>query len=329
MIISANSHIISVNLLIGNNNNLKTSDKSIKPMEKPSYFLMPRDFVFPHENFPLGVKKITDQTEHSYHVHEDFSELVVIGRGHAVHLIDDVEYPIGPGDVFVILGDRIHAYTGIRGDFEINNILFDWKKLDMPLYDLERCTGFQVLFNIDPQSREKNRFENRFRLNAAQLSAVREIIDEMELVLNSSEQGYQFRAITSFYRLINNLVVNYSQVETVLGLHSIPHLLGELVSCMERDYARPITIEEMCRRTNMSRANLFRQFKRYFQETPLTYLQGIRMEQATRLLLNSELSMGEIAGMTGFSDGTYFARQFRASTGFRPGEFRKEFQPEK
>jgi len=297
-------------------------------MKKPQIGLMPRSFVFNNPAFPLGVKKITQQGEYDYHQHESYGELVIISRGHAKHLIEESTYPVGPGDVFVIRENRVHAYADVSKDIQINNILFDWENLKLPRFDLETCPGYQFLFKIDPQSTEKDRFTHRFRLNSAQLTAVMSIVDDLNITLTKMTAGYQFKAITLFYRLLDILIEYYDHAKTPTVYDTIPHRLGELVSRMEKDYAQALTVEQMCRLTSMSRAGLFRQFHKYFQDTPLNYLQGIRLEHAAQLLLESEMTVSEIAGLTGFADSSYMARSFRRQNGISPRDFRRKYRQE-
>ncbi len=301
MIISKNRTIVSIN-------------------KNSSHDVMPRNFVFKSPDFNLGVKKITEQAEYNYHVHEDYRELVIISHGHANHIVDGLEYPIGPGDVFVIGEGQVHAYSKPK-DIQINNILFDIKPLRFELYDLEKCPGFQFLFNIDPNSTNKDRFSRRFRLDSQNLTAAMKLVDHLEDMLDKHPTGYRFRSIGLFHQLLELLVDAFqgkSEHE-----QTIPYLLSKLISRMEENYQTAFKIEQMCDMTNLSRAVLFRQFKRYFNETPQNYLNRIRIEHASQMLLSSEKNIEEIAAATGFSDGVYFARRFRAATQMTPSRFRE------
>ena len=324
LIISVTDNIISHSSTENYNNTIKISDNIIKMTFAPSYFIMPRDFVFRSGTFPLGVKKINDQDNCDYHIHEDYYELVVISKGHATHIIDGMRYAVGPGDVFVILDGCIHAYDDIQ-DIEVNNVLFDWKKLNLPLYDFDTLTGFQFLFKIDPQSKEKNRFDQRFRLNANQLAETMNLIDLLDQELLHESPGYRVRSISLFYQLLLRLVGNYSYQAPDSGRDTIPHRIGELVSSMEKDCSQPFSVQDMCRRTNMSQAGLFRQFQKYFHDTPLNFLQNIRLEHAAQMLINTDLTVSEIAMMTGYADSSYFARKFKESNGVTPKDFRSRF----
>ena len=53
------------------------------------------------------------------------------------------------------------------------------------------------------------------------------------------------------------------------------------------------------------------------------YLIGIRISEAKRLLINTELSVAEISKSVGYLNIPYFIRVFKADTGYSPGEYRK------
>ncbi|MEI8248779.1 MAG: AraC family transcriptional regulator, partial [Lentisphaerota bacterium] len=107
---------------------------------------------------------------------------------------------------------------------------------------------------------------------------------------------------------------------------SAPHLLGKLAGEMERYPTHKFTIEDMCIRTNMSRAVFFREFKKYYHATPLDYLLRLRIQRASGLLVNTVMNISEIALECGFSDSSYFTLQFRRQAGVAPKQFRQGFQ---
>lgn len=68
-----------------------------------------------------------------------------------------------------------------------------------------------------------------------------------------------------------------------------------------------------------------RLFRARYQTTPLQYLLASRIEYSKNLLsvYKDELTIGEIAYMSGFSDPLYFSRMFKQLTGFSPKVFIK------
>lgn len=61
-------------------------------------------------------------------------------------------------------------------------------------------------------------------------------------------------------------------------------------------------------------------------EPPARYVMRLRMEEACRLLVETRLKAGEIAGILGFSDPLYFSRRFRLEMGVTALEYRQSHQ---
>ncbi|MNR53209.1 Melibiose operon regulatory protein [compost metagenome] len=69
-------------------------------------------------------------------------------------------------------------------------------------------------------------------------------------------------------------------------------------------------------------AQLERHCKRVFQLTPRQMIHKARLEEASRLLLETEQPITEIALRCGYTDHSAFSRQFRALTGLSPSQYR-------
>lgn len=72
-----------------------------------------------------------------------------------------------------------------------------------------------------------------------------------------------------------------------------------------------ITLEELARHAAMDKFHLLRVFKDAFGMPPLQYQRQLRMHQATRLIMHSELSIFEIAASVGYASVTAFTRAFK------------------
>jgi AraC family transcriptional regulator len=68
--------------------------------------------------------------------------------------------------------------------------------------------------------------------------------------------------------------------------------------------------------------HLSREFHKHFQMTIGEYIRKRRIEHASELLSNSELSMAEIASICGFSDQSHFCSLFKKHSGMTPAKFR-------
>jgi AraC family transcriptional regulator len=73
--------------------------------------------------------------------------------------------------------------------------------------------------------------------------------------------------------------------------------------------------------------HLSREFHRHYHMTIGEYIRKRRIEHASELLSNSELSLAEIASTCGFSDQSHFCALFRKHSGMTPAKFRDVSAP--
>jgi AraC-like DNA-binding protein len=86
---------------------------------------------------------------------------------------------------------------------------------------------------------------------------------------------------------------------------------------------RPITLLETADFVHLTPNYLCRLFKEHTRETPMGYLQGVRMREAESLLSLTDLPIFTIAAKLGYEEPSYFARVFRSVYGVSPLAYRK------
>lgn len=84
----------------------------------------------------------------------------------------------------------------------------------------------------------------------------------------------------------------------------------------------PVQIAVMAVKLNLSTSRLRHLFKKEFGISPGSFLKLVRLRRAEQLLLNSFLSVKEIACLVGLSDVSHFVRNYKAAYGKTPSETR-------
>ncbi len=92
---------------------------------------------------------------------------------------------------------------------------------------------------------------------------------------------------------------------------------------IEKQYHRPLKMEEVADKLFISEKYLCRLFKEEMGMSPKAYCGQIRMKSAANLLLESRLSVAEVAATTGFSSATRFSQAFTKYYGASPTAFRE------
>jgi YesN/AraC family two-component response regulator len=90
------------------------------------------------------------------------------------------------------------------------------------------------------------------------------------------------------------------------------------------NYTRKISLQEIAGASGLSAPYFSSIFKEEMGENLSTYLNRLRVEKATALLTESNLSLNEIALACGFEDQSWFSKIFKSHTGISPGKFREQ-----
>jgi transcriptional regulator GlxA family with amidase domain len=91
---------------------------------------------------------------------------------------------------------------------------------------------------------------------------------------------------------------------------------------LQDNYYRQVKVSEVATRFDMSVRNFNRRFKNATEQSPLQYLQGVRIEIAKDLLQTSNLNVSEVADKIGYQDVGYFTALFIKLLATSPREYR-------
>jgi len=94
---------------------------------------------------------------------------------------------------------------------------------------------------------------------------------------------------------------------------------------LERHLASPIQLEQLAEHFALSLRNLIRRFKDATGQTPMQYLQELRIEKAKLLLETGQDAFEQITLQVGYEDGNSFRRLFKQRVGLAPSAYRKRF----
>ncbi len=140
-----------------------------------------------------------------------------------------------------------------------------------------------------------------------------------EFIKLRSSGSSQNMAALLFHRFaIDCRILNSQQEQKKLTpVHQLKHIL-------DGDLAEEFILNKYAAEHNFSSEHLIRLFRNEFATTPQAYRLRRRLNEARQLLLYSELTIKEIAGMVGFSDQYSFSHSFKTHYGQSPQQFRKE-----
>ncbi len=274
---------------------------------------------FHPDGFPLAVERRDPQEPFGPHTHE-FSELVIVTGGHALHVTGRESWPIGTGDVFVIGGPRAHEYRDMQ-KLRLINILFRPENLRLELWDLPTLPGYHALFTIEPAMRQQRKFNSRLRLDPKELGVVTGHVEALEHELRTRTPGFAFAANATFMQIVAFLSRCYSRSRSPDARAVLR--IASAISHLEAHFDEPLDLDALAKLAHMSKRSFLRAFQSAVGSAPIAHLITLRLSRAATLLRRFDEDITSAAFKTGFNDSNYFARQFRKAFGLSPRDYRK------
>ena len=284
------------------------------------------------EDAPLFINRVTVETVYSpdtalsqLHIH-DFVEVSIVTAGRGIHRTPDGCAECNPGDTYVIGAGVPHAYFATEDGERptVCNLVFDPADLfegeaadpDSPRF----CYG---LFREDPLT-------VYVMLTSRTLEDVERTVTRMEKELDRRRPEWEM-AVKSY--LVNLLIMmgRYASQRELPASAPRPkeRLLAMSVmrTVMESFSDQTLTLESIAASLYISKSYLCRIFSRVTGESFGDYLRRVRLEQACRLLRETELTAEQIVYACGLRDIPTFYRVFKARMGMTPNAYRQAEGP--
>ena len=146
---------------------------------------------------------------------------------------------------------------------------------------------------------------------------------EITAILEKPEDFNRLDLIGQVYCLCAALLRDLKTGETRSKRNELERIAPAL-RLVQTNYTDNLTIEDACRETGLSPGNFCTIFKNAVGTGFHTYLNRKRTENAGLLLKQTDLSVDEVASLSGFSDIKTFYRVFKKETGTSPLNFRRK-----
>ncbi|WP_059102639.1 response regulator transcription factor [Shouchella shacheensis] len=122
---------------------------------------------------------------------------------------------------------------------------------------------------------------------------------------------------TELELLIENTILQLSSKQEVKNT-----LINDVLAYIEREYMNDLSLKVLGQTFYMNAIYLGQLFQKEVGVSFSDYVNRLRLDQAKRLLLTTNEKAGAIGKKVGYSDATYFYKQFKKQMGITPNEYR-------
>lgn len=133
-------------------------------------------------------------------------------------------------------------------------------------------------------------------------------------------------SLPDLYDLVHGMAYNYAvKMKLVLKEKKKSPRLARMVSYIEDHLNEKIELADIARHVNVSRTYASAIFKEELGITISEFILKERMLEAKRLLRETDMTVSAIADSLAFCSQSYFTKNFSATQGMTPAEYRKSF----
>lgn len=256
-----------------------------------------------------------------WHWHEEL-ELGYIQEGVSKILTIGAEYTIRQGDGFFINSNVMDMkQNGMPGTrtLEINHIFH-------PVF----LSGhFKSRFEkkyLDPVTKNRQIEVHVIRRGHPSSDRILKNLYRLRELQDSPDTEFQTRNILSeTWLLLLDELRDHPGERPQMGVEQRDRSRS-MIAYIHQNYEKKLTLSEIARAAGVSEREASRCFKKSTGQSPVGYLIAFRLNEAKKLLRESDLSITEIGLRCGFSDSAYFGKVFRAAYGITPGTYRANGQ---
>lgn len=266
-----------------------------------------------------GKIQILRLTPREYTHQHIYFELVYVLRGSAKRKMPDATIGVAAGDYYVANPLTAHGYEDIQ-DFEIISCLFLPEYIDRALADCpsissllsNRILRFGVPVDIPIADRVFHDADG----------SVRRIIKNMEREHAECRTGY----MEMLRCYLTQLLVHAARASETRFPHDA---VTKVMEFLKVHYAEPLCLETLSTLVGYTPQYLSSLFSDEVGMSIQIFLQRMRIEEACRLLSQTNLSVTEVAASVGYQDTRHFSKVFRRHQIISPREYRKTAEADK
>lgn len=265
------------------------------------------------ESFFLVLNHFNAKFDFPIHYHPEF-ELNLVLNSSGKRIIGDSIEDYGDIDLVLVGSNTPHGWTGESNEAHVVTIQFH------PDFLCEKALSRKLMHPIKEMldsSKQGIKFSRKATTNL------------IERIINLTKiQG--FDSILEFLSILYHLSISEDQIALSSSSYvgqvdtSKSRRIKIVNEYLYKNLDSQITLVDVANIVNMSPSAFSHFFKRRTQRSFSSYLTGLRVGYAAKLLIETEKNVSEICFESGFNNVSNFNRSFRSQRGCTPTEFRSQ-----
>lgn len=248
-----------------------------------------------------------------------------IVKGCGIWTIGTSEYPIEPGDIFLLNNSEYRAIHTVYPPDQLVMEVIDFEPQLVWLNDGGFLGESLLRIFLD---RDQNPYGNRLPRSAPVSLEIHDLLDQLA---EEAASARPYSSHMSIVKLLNVLVLLQRACYPgdsggpcpPCSAERIPESMQLIIRHIHEHACDTVTLQQLAKLTHLHPSYISRTFKRYSGLGLNDYTTKLRIKKAVGILRDSDKSVIEIALLCGFNNSSNFYKAFRKITGRTPGVYRK------
>lgn len=240
----------------------------------------------------------------SMHEHDHLCELLLVSQGAGIYMIDGRRYTAQKGNLIIYNSRTVHDEFGGSGSnlvtycIAIGGLHIDGLPADHLLPD-----GY------------------------CPVQPLRQHFAEVQSLFDAIEKEAKSHAEIANYltmALITKLAA-FLREEGLQEEQQTPTLAAKARAFIDKNYKEAIRLGDIATATHTNAYYLSHLFKAEIGLSPMKYVILRRIGEAQNLLINTDMTITQIAAQVGYNNSNYFQNVFKGALDMTPGEYRRKW----
>lgn len=266
--------------------------------------------------FFIEKQKVKGLYNMSYRHYHDAYEIYYLLQGERNYFIKDRTYTVAKGNlVFININDLHRTLDSEKNKIFYERILINFKKEF--LYDIltpEIKKQISALLNLS---------SGIIAMDFEETSLIEDLLFKMLKEEKNKSINSEIYIKTLLLQLLILLNRCSSKYANTYEMEQKNENIFKIVRYLNENYANKISLHILSELFFISESHLSRSFKKVTGFNIMTYINVLRVKEAQKMLLNSNLNITEIAYTIGYDSITHFERVFKSFTSVSPLKYRK------
>ena len=274
---------------------------------------------FPFQVYPaLDGSEAGDSDFIPYHWHPEL-EVIEVDSGRVSLTISDHVYEGTRGDIFFAASEELHEIRAAGRENQFRSFVFAADFLQFARADE---TEFALL---EPLAQGKLRCSTCIRAGEPGQAEVRTLLAQIVRAWQQQAPGCQLAVKAALLGIVA-VCAQYGRLEGRSmrpGADYKARQLREIVGYLGEHFTARLSLTEVAAHFGLSPQYFSTFFKENFGRTFTQHVNSLRIEQAARLLRETDLPVMDVGFTVGFDNFSYFIKRFRSVYGVSPSHYRK------